>query len=95
VKNRFDAVEDIRRILGFSEEEFQLLFELLNKSSYAHVNFEKGNVEIEMSTFPFKQESASIDIKIEVKNGKTSTSIKHELGKADLPTYLNHKMGGK
>ena len=95
VKNRFDAVEEIRRIVGFSEEEFHLLFELLNKSRYAHINFEKGNMDIEMTAFTLRPESGSIDIKIEVKMGKTSTSIKHELSKADLPKYLNHRMEGK
>lgn len=95
MSNKFDAIEEIRRIVGFSTEELHVLFELLSKSSYAHINFEKGDVNIELTTLTLRPESGSIDVKIEVKMGKTSTSIQHELSKTDLPKYLNHRMEGK
>jgi len=51
-KNRFDILEDIRDMLGFSEMEWKGLFHLVRKSSagYACFTFRFGDYVLDLET---------------------------------------------
>jgi hypothetical protein len=97
IEDKFDTIDEIRKMVGLSVRELKLFFMVLSKCSYAHVNFEKGNMNITMISHrnSWSPDLRTIEITTEVNKCKTSTSIKHEISEADLALYLNRDIGGK
>lgn len=91
IANKVNALDEIRKMAGFSKKELMSFFKVLNKCSYAHVNFERGNVEITIIAHCFSPAKNSnlhaFEIIAEVNTGQASTSIKYQLSQADLASY--------
>jgi hypothetical protein len=49
-ENRFEAIEEIRRLLGLTEGDFACMIRLLCKSCYGNLNFVFGAVSIALSS---------------------------------------------
>ena len=58
-KDKYEALEEIRKILGFTKEELGMLLALLEKSIDGHLHFNVGDITIEFHAAELDESSPS------------------------------------
>jgi hypothetical protein len=50
-ENRYEALEESRRLLGLTESDFRSLLRILCRTEYSNLDFSLGRVTISLSTY--------------------------------------------
>jgi hypothetical protein len=58
-KDKYEALEEIRKILGFTKEELGMLLALLEKSIEGHLDFNVGDITVEFHAVELDESSPS------------------------------------
>ena len=88
-KDKYEALEEVREMLGFSKEELSILFALLEKSVDGHLHFDVGDMTIEFHTFEFDESSPNeISLIVEASEKETTYRVEYDFG------YSGRKFSG-
>jgi hypothetical protein len=76
-KDKYEALQEVQRILGFTDEELRMVFALLEKANGAYLNFEIGDIGVEFDTLGAEASNEiRLVVKIEGKEGIYSAEYK-------------------
>lgn len=50
-KDKYEALQEVQRILGFTDEELRMFFALLEKANGGDLEFEIGDISVEFRTY--------------------------------------------
>ncbi len=79
--NRYDAIEEIRALLGFKKAEWKALLNALSKTDNGWLQYMFGDVTVDIKKFVDIDELA---IQIEKKTKGTTKSLKYVFDLADF-----------
>lgn len=75
--NAYEALEEVRQMLGFSKEKLDTMLALLGKSEDGHFNFDLGDITIGFHAVKF-DESASSEITFSVELTENEFAYRRE-----------------
>lgn len=77
--NKYEALEEIQEMLGFTDAELTVLFDLLEKANGGYIEFKRGDVEIEFHTFAFHETSANeVSLRLRAKEKEVTHATEYQ-----------------
>ena len=86
-ENRFEAIEEIRRLLGLTDNDFACMIKLLCKSCFSNLNFEFGSLSVALHAHGDEEISLSFDLMRE----RFSRSVEYWFKPSDLGVHKKQK----
>jgi hypothetical protein len=78
-------LEDIRLLLGLSQEEMHGTLSLLEKADWGSLRFSRGNIDIRFESYRLERlNSNEISVELEVKEEDLTRSVKYNIPRAYL-----------
>ena len=81
-ENRYEALEESRRLLGLTESDFRSMLKVLGRSEYGTLDFSLGKVSISLSTYG--DEEVSLSVNLEQRSIGKSAEYKFQLSELGL-----------
>lgn len=82
-KDKYEALEEVQKILGFTKEELSMLLTLLEKSIDGHLNFDVGDITIEFQAVKFDESSPSeISVIVELTEREITHRVEYKFSNA-------------
>lgn len=86
-ENRFEAMEEIRRLLGLTDSDFACMIRLLCKSCYSNLNFVFGAVSIALSS---QEEEVCLEFSLSQER-RFARSVEYWFKPSDLGVYKKQR----
>lgn len=90
--NRYDALEEIQKLLGFSQIEWQAFFRIIRKADDGFLEFNRGGLIVQFALW--SEDEKRVNLSIEFQKEKLGESATYEYSLEELEAF-SHKRGLK
>jgi hypothetical protein len=79
-ENRYEALEESRRLLGLTESDFRSMLKVLCRTEYSTLNFSLGEMSISLSTYG----DEAVCLSVELEQGRVEKSTEYRFHPGEL-----------
>jgi len=83
-ENRFEAIEETRRLLGLTPDNFAFILKLLCKSCFSNLNFDFGDLSVELHGHNALCGDEEISLSFNLRRERFARSVEYSFKPSDL-----------
>ncbi len=87
--NRYDALEEIQKLLGFNQIEWQAFFRIIHKANDGYLEFNRGGLTIQFALW--SEDGKRVNLSIESHQRKFGKSATYEYSLEELEAFSARK----
>jgi len=87
--NRYNALEEVQKLLGFSQIEWQAFFRIIRKADDGFLEFNRGGLTVQFALW--SEDEKKVNLSIEFQKGKLGKSATYEYSLEELEAFNNKK----
>jgi hypothetical protein len=87
--NRYNALEEIQKVLGFSQIEWQAFFRIIRKANDGYLEFSRGGLNVQFALW--SEDEKKVSLNIELQKNKTEKSATYEYSLTELEAFSKRK----
>lgn len=77
--NRYDALEEIQKVLGFSQNEWQAFFRIIRKANDGYLEFNRGGLNVQFALWSEDEKKVSLNIEFQKNRSEKSATYEYNL----------------
>jgi hypothetical protein len=87
--NRYCALEEIQKVLGFSRIEWQTFFKIIRKANDGYLEFNRGGLNVQFALW--SEDEKKVSLNIEFHKNKSEKSATYEYSLDELEAFSVRK----
>lgn len=84
-RNRFDALDEIQKLLGFTQTEWHAFFRIIRKADDGFLEFNRGGLMVQFALW--SEEEKKVNLSIEFLKRKLGKSATYEYSLEELEAF--------